>query len=81
MLFGDVYNPVDVIVPEEADPPATPSTDQITLVLLAVNCCVCVNVNVATCGLIPNPAVGGCVFGVIGVFMSAWICAAVNAPL
>ena len=55
MLFGGVYNPVDVIVPVVGDPPATPSTDQVTPVLLAVNCCVCVNVNVATCGLIRKP--------------------------
>ena len=55
-LFGGVYKPVVVIVPEVGDPPATPSTDQVTPVLLAVNCWVCVNVNVATCGLTANPA-------------------------
>ena len=55
VAFGGVYRPLVVIVPEDAEPPATPSTDQVTLPLLAVNCCVRVKVSVATRGLTENP--------------------------
>jgi hypothetical protein len=45
VVEGAVYIPVDVSVPTEALPPATPSTDQVTaelfgIELAAANCCV-----------------------------------------
>ena len=43
------------MVPEEADPPTTPSTDHVGLPLLAVNCCVMVNVSSVTRGVTANP--------------------------
>ena len=54
-MFGGVYRPVALIVPEDDDPPMTPSTDQVTLPLLAVNCCVPVNVSTETRGVTENP--------------------------
>jgi hypothetical protein len=39
------------MVPEEGEPPATPSTDQTTLLKFAVNCWVRVYVNEVTRGL------------------------------
>ena len=43
------------MVPVEADPPTTPSTDQVAFPLLAVNCCVPVKVNTEVRGVTPNP--------------------------
>src|SRR5467141_1142368 len=53
---GGVYRPVVVIVPEAVEPPATPSTDQVTPPVLAVNCCEPVNVSTETRGLTENTA-------------------------
>src|SRR5215468_2956043 len=50
-----MYWPAAVMVPAAADPPAVPSTDQVTPPLLAVNCCVRVNVRAATRGDIEKP--------------------------
>ena|ERR1022692_3175050 len=54
MLCGGEYRPVLLIVPDVADPPTKPSTDQVT-VPLAVNCCVMLNVNTEACGVTPKP--------------------------
>src|SRR5271165_330256 len=43
------------MVPDAAEPPATPSTDQVALPLLAVNCCGTVGVSVAVRGVTINP--------------------------
>jgi hypothetical protein len=46
------------MVPEVADPPVAPSTDQVTLALPAdVNCCVRVNVRAVVRGLIESASV------------------------
>jgi hypothetical protein len=55
VTFGGMYRPPVVIVPKVAEPPVTPSTDQVTLPLLAVNCCVRVKVSAATRGLTDKP--------------------------
>ena len=51
-MLGGAYRPDGEIVPVEADPPATPSTNHMTLPMLAVNCWVRVKVRAATFGLI-----------------------------
>ena len=53
---GGVYKPVVVIVPVTAEPPDTPSTDQVTPLPLAENCCVRIGVNVAVPGVIVKAA-------------------------
>ena len=52
---GGVYRPVAEMVPVAAAPPVLPSTCQMTLGLLAVNCWVRVEVSVVTRGLITRP--------------------------
>src|ERR1700726_1548926 len=52
---GGEYRPALLIVPEAADPPVTPSTDQVMPPALAVNCCGCVDVRAVVLGLIENP--------------------------
>jgi hypothetical protein len=49
-----VYSPVLVIVPDQADPFTTPSTDQLTALALDVNCWVCSKVRVAVLGVTEN---------------------------
>ncbi len=52
-----MYSPVRVIDPELVDPPATPSTNHVTLLSLATNCCVRVRVNTVVRGLTDVPIV------------------------
>jgi hypothetical protein len=47
--------PAGVIVPKASDPPGTPSTSQVTLSSLVLNCCVRVNVSATARGLTENP--------------------------
>src|SRR5262245_25549555 len=47
--------PVGVIVPKASDPPGTPSTSQVTLPSLVLNCCIRVNVSATARGLTENP--------------------------
>jgi hypothetical protein len=58
-LLGGLYKPLVVIVPEDDEPPTTPSTDQVIVPkpAVALNCCVCVNVRTVARGLTVNPAV------------------------
>src|SRR5262245_26472270 len=59
MLPGGVYRPLAVIVPVPADPPTTPSTNQVTLPKpdVALNCSVCTKVTTAARGLTAKPTV------------------------
>ena len=52
---GGTYTPAVEIVPTVAEPPAIPSTDHVTGLLLALNCWVVPNVTTAARGVTAKP--------------------------
>src|SRR5579862_4313353 len=82
-VCGGVYTPPLVIVPEEADPPATPSTDQVTVPLVTPNDWVWPKVSATARGVTANPVPvpdSAIVCGVPGA-LSAMVTEELRAPV